>query len=110
MGVFYRFSAPPLAPMGPSALPTPSIPELIRRLTIDANRLELLHARSSSPNTLETIARAQAINASLRAECDQLTRGTDIMTRRRLSARVGLQLRLTATLTGMINQEQRELA
>ncbi|HEX5213808.1 MAG TPA: hypothetical protein VFV98_00015 [Vicinamibacterales bacterium] len=96
--------------MGHTALPTPNIPELIRRLSIDANRLELLRARSSSQATLETIARAEASNACLRAECDQLARGIDMPTRRRLSARVGLQLRLTATLTGMINQEQRELA
>ncbi len=96
--------------MGHIALPTPNIQELIRRLTIDANRLELLRARSSSAATLDTIARAEASNACLRAECEKFARGIDIVTRRRLSARVGLQLRLTATLLGMINQEQRELA
>jgi len=91
-------------------VPTPGISELARRLSVDANRLALLQARTSSSGTLETLARAEASNACLRCECQRAASGIDIASRRRLAARVSLQLRLTATLVEHVTREQRELA
>ena len=90
-------------------MPTPSLSELTRRLALDANRLALLRARTSSPATLETIARAEVSNAALRRDCQRAV-GIDIASRRRLTAKINLQLRLTASLAGTVDQEQRNLS
>ena len=90
-------------------MPTPSLSELTRRLAVDGNRLALLRARTSSPATLETIARAEESNAALRSDC-QRAAGIDLASRRRLTAKVNLQLRLTASLAGIVDHEQRSLS
>jgi len=101
--------APLSVPADLSAVPTPTIAELTRRLLIDAKRLALLQSRTSSPESSETIARAEDSNASLRSECQRAALGIDMASRRRLAARVSLQLRLTSTLMEHVNIEQRDL-